>query len=396
MNDEVQLISDGDGLSVIGAPTAVERFLEAADQWVASQELDLRRLTPLLAVGSNVAQAASEMTANSGRWIKLTEESARLVKEHGLMASKTPGQGHLMIGTPGKVKNWLQGEQGLESLVANPDALSGLGGIMSQAALRQNMAEITDYLVRIDQKVDAVLRKVDDAVVAQMVGVGETIDRALMIREETGEVNTTLWSTVDQAHQTISASQAYALGQLDAIATSLERAKSRGLASTAEGAGDETPKWLAVLARCFQLQDAIDVLELDRVLADSPAALPAYRRGLERSKRDRRGRIGDRTDHLLSRIDMAVDRANATIVWSRARSLEVIESANTVGTGVHDLQRLLRIESDPQSWDARELWRGADIGSQAIQVAKDKGPAVLTIGMAAAAAAVKFNDGIKK
>jgi hypothetical protein len=42
MAEQVQLIGDDDGLAVIGAPTAVERFLKSVGQWASSQELDLR------------------------------------------------------------------------------------------------------------------------------------------------------------------------------------------------------------------------------------------------------------------------------------------------------------------------------------------------------------------
>ena len=105
IDNEIQLISDGDGLAVIGDPTAVERFLRSAGQWSASKELDLRRLKPLLSIGSDVVHPVSEIAANSGHWVKLTEESARLVKEHGLMESKTLGESHLMVGRPGSIKS---------------------------------------------------------------------------------------------------------------------------------------------------------------------------------------------------------------------------------------------------------------------------------------------------
>ena len=62
---------------------------------------------------------------------------------------------------PGKVQNWLQTDQGLGSLLSNPAALSGVAGIMAQAARQQTLAEVADYLDRIDEKVDDVLGKVD-------------------------------------------------------------------------------------------------------------------------------------------------------------------------------------------------------------------------------------------
>ncbi len=69
MAGEVQLISDDDGLAVIGAPTAVERFLKSVGQWASSQELDLRPLKPYFAIGADIAQKAPELADNSGRWI---------------------------------------------------------------------------------------------------------------------------------------------------------------------------------------------------------------------------------------------------------------------------------------------------------------------------------------
>ena len=122
-----------------------------------------------------------------------------------------------------------------------------LSGILARAATQQNMAEVVDYLATIDHKVDDVLRKVDDAQVAKMVGVAEAIERAWAIREETGAVNETLWSTVDQSYQTIAATQAYALRQLDVIARRLEDTKARDLAQAAALAETDGPKWLGVL-----------------------------------------------------------------------------------------------------------------------------------------------------
>lgn len=394
MDNEIQLISDGDGLAVIGEPTAVEEFLRSAGQWAASKELDLRRLRSLLSIGSDAAQAASVIAANSGRWIKLTEESARLVKENGLMPTKTSGVSHVMVGIPGKVQNWLQTEQGLGSLLTNPATLSGVAGIMAQVAAQQTMAEITNYLAGIDEKVDDVLRKVDDAVVAQMVGTGHAIDRAMTIREETGGVNETLWSTVDQAHQTIGATQTYALDQLDAIAKKLESTKVGDLAKAATQAESEVPKWLYVLAYCFQRQEAIDVIELDRVLAESPEELVAYQRGLKKAQEDRRELVSGHTAHLLDRMDVAVRTANAKKVWTRTKSSDVVESANHLSAGVHDFHGLLRIESDPRSWEARQLRPVAEMGSHAIQKTKDAAPLVAGVGLVAtiALAGKKFGD----
>lgn len=73
MNDEIQLISDGDGLAVIGDSSAVERFL--AREELQSEGLDLHRITRALGAGAAAAQAGWEIAANSGAWVKLTADA---------------------------------------------------------------------------------------------------------------------------------------------------------------------------------------------------------------------------------------------------------------------------------------------------------------------------------
>ncbi|MFK4085208.1 hypothetical protein ACI2LF_13935 [Kribbella sp. NPDC020789] len=52
VEDEIQLISDGDGLAVIGAPAAVEQFL--ASEGLPSRELSLKRLGPAFNAGAGL------------------------------------------------------------------------------------------------------------------------------------------------------------------------------------------------------------------------------------------------------------------------------------------------------------------------------------------------------
>ena len=267
MAEDVQLISDDEGLAVIGERTAVERFLKSVGHWASSQELDLRPLRPYLAIGADAAGKASEIAENSGRWIKLTEESAarQRARPDGEQAERR--REPLMIPGLSGVGKWLQTEQDGAPLLANPAAAGTLSGILARAATQQDMAQVVAYLKTIDHKVDDVLRKVDDAQVAKM--------------EESPTRSSARWRSARRPAQstrpcgrpstsrspTIAATQAYALGQLDAIARRLENTKVGDLAEAAALAETDVPKWLGVLAQCFRLQDAVEVIELDRVLA---------------------------------------------------------------------------------------------------------------------------------
>lgn len=66
INDEVQLISDGDGLAVIGEPAVVDRFL-ASEGLVATRDFGLPTARGVMSTGAAAAKAGAGLAANSGR-----------------------------------------------------------------------------------------------------------------------------------------------------------------------------------------------------------------------------------------------------------------------------------------------------------------------------------------
>jgi len=357
MDGEIQLISDGDGLAVIGDRAAVERFLISERLAYGSRELP--RLGHVLSRAAALADAGSKVAEESGRWVKLTKKSADLVAKHGLTPSKTPGVSHAMVGDPGSIKSWLQIAQGPGSKAANPALLSGAAGIMTQLAMQQAMDEITDYLATIDEKLDDVLRAQEDAVLADMIGVGFDVDEALTIREHGGRVNEVTWSKVQASSATIARTQAYALRQLDALAEKVERkAKIGDLAKATKDVETKVQTWLAVLARCFQLLDAVAVIELDRVLEVAPDDLDGHRLGLRAVRQKRLETIAQSTERLLSRMSAAAATANLKVLFNPVTSPAVVQSSERVVTAIADLHGRLGIESGRESLEAR-AWTDA-------------------------------------
>ncbi|MFJ6496447.1 hypothetical protein [Streptomyces virginiae] len=382
MDNAIQLISDGDGLAVIGDPTDVERFL--ASEGLPSKDLGAGRLKSVFDTGAAVAQAGSEIAANSGRWVKLTTESAQRLKKFGLMETKTPGISHAMLGKPGSIKSWLQIEKGAGSFLTNPARLAGAAGIMAQLAMQQTMDEITDYLAAIDEKVDDVLRAQKDAALARMIGMDLVIEETMTIREQVGRVSDVTWSKVQAAPATIAETQAYALRQLDALAEKVERkseSKIGDLATAATEAESKAQEWLAVLARCFQLQDAIAVLELDRVLDTAPEELDRHRLGLRAARQNRLDLISRSTERLVARMNAAADTANAKVLLHPTKSPAIVQSSNHVATGIHDFHGRLGIESGRRQSDARRWVHAAaeardkalETGAKGVGVARSLG-----------------------
>jgi hypothetical protein len=353
MNNEIHLISDGDGLAVIGSPTDIERFL--VSEGLPSKDLGLQRLGSVLSTGAGAAQAGSEIAANSGRWVKLTKESAQLVKKYGLREnSKTGLSTGVLKGDRGQIKGFVEFVKGSRSLLTNPAVLAGAAGIMAQVAMQHTMDEITDYLAAIDEKVDDVLRAQKDAVLADMIGVHLVIEEAMVIREQVGRVSEVTWSKVQATSVTIARTQAYALRQLDALVEKIEhKTKIGDLAKTSKDAEFKVREWLAVLARCFQLQEAIAVLELDRVLDAAPAELDRHRLGLKAARQDRLELISRSTERLMARMDAAAGTANAKVLLHPTKSPSVVHSSDDVAIAVVDFHGRLGIERGRQSLEAR-------------------------------------------
>jgi hypothetical protein len=356
LDNEVELISDGDGLAVIGKPTAVERFMASVG---LSSNAGSPRIGAAFSVGAAVAQAGSGIDVNSGRWVKLTGESAQAVKEFGWMDTKTPGVSHAMVGQPGDIKQWVQIVKSPGSMASNPAVLTGAAGIMAQLAMQQQMNEITDYLATIDEKLDAVLRAQMNQVLARLDGVDLAVREAMSVREAVGRVSEVTWSKVQNSAQTIHETQGYALRQLGDLADKIvDKNNIRDLAESAREAEAEVQKWLVVLARCFELHDAVGVLELDRVLGASPDELDRHRLGLKSARRDRLELISERTEHLLDRMNAAVGMANSKVLCNPKQSPAVVKSSHHVAAGVHEFHELLGIESGRESSEARR-WREA-------------------------------------
>ena len=360
MSTDIQLISDGDGLAVIGERTAVDLFLAA--ERLASQDLGLPRLGAVFKAGADIAHAYTEIAAMSGQWVQLTKESKHLLDKHGLTKSSKSGLSTGVVNAgkaKGRIGEFVESAKGPLSQLSNPAVLSGAAGIMAQLAMQQTMDEITDYLATIDAKLDDVLRTQEDAVLADMIGVGFDIDEAMTLREHGGRVNEVTWSKVQGASATIARTQAYALRQLDALAEKLERTTNVGaLSETAKAAESKTGDWLAVLARCFQLQDAIAVLELDRVLEVAPADLDGHRLGLKAVRQKRLETIARTTGQLLTRMDAAADTANAKVLLNPIQSPAVVRAREQVASTVADFHGRLGLESGGQSVEAK-AWTAA-------------------------------------
>jgi hypothetical protein len=124
------------------------------------------------------------------------------------------------------------------------------------------------------------------------------------------------------------------------------------LADASKAAELKAQEWLAVLARCFQLQDALAVLELDRVLDASPEELDQHRVGLKAARQNRLDLITRSTERFLTRMDDAAETANSKVLLHPIAARAVVGSTNEVTTSVVRFRVRLGIESSRNSVEA--------------------------------------------
>lgn len=367
MNDDVQIFGNDDGYAIIGPHAEVQGFLEKAG--LDSLEMDFTRLNQALNAGSAAAQAAAQLAAQSGRWIKLAPESDEVMRHLPLMKGSTADRARLIAMSDGKTAKILE-VMTPTALALNPATLLVLSTYMQQAAIEQSMEQILDYLNVIDKKLDDVLRNQKNDILAQVAGAALTIDEAMTIRRTVGRVTETLWNKVQATPNQIDTTMGRALLQLDALADKVSQyAKEGKFDNNAAEIRQDAMEWLSVIAQCFRLRDAVSVIELDRMLEESPDDLRSYREGLETARTQRLTNIGSRTENLISRINAAAEKANNKVLLHPFEAKRVVTTRNSVISVVSDFDDVLEIS---RSHDDVAALRWRDGVRNAVDKTKEK------------------------
>lgn len=158
---------------------------------------------------------------------------------------------------------------------------------------------------------------------------------------------------------TIARTRRYALDQLAQLTSKVEDEADLGdLASLMSAAEESVREWITLLARCVQLQEKFDVLQVDRVLAETPSEVEQHRTDLRNDREHRRDEISDVTTALLGRMDAAAQRANDKVLLHPFPSRRVVQSRNQIVTGVVSFQESLGLLSAAEAVEARR-WRSA-------------------------------------
>jgi hypothetical protein len=389
VSDEVEVVSDGEGALVVGSNKAVRRFLKQNGLAKVADSIDLERLRKTLGVGSDLLESVSTIAEQSAMYLRLTPESAQRLKDAGgLMSTKTKGISHAMLGKTGDSSmKWLQVDTKASSLVSNPAVLAGVGGLMSQAAQQAEAQELREFLVRIEGKLDDVRRSQRNAVIARMQTAAGQIEDAQTLRENGGDPRT-LWDKVQGAHSAIINVQEETLLALGSLAEKAQAEDKPGAIKKATSEIEqEVALHLAVLARCFELEDQFRIIELDHVMATAPDYLEGHRQGVAEHREKRRGAVLGKTQSLMQQLDRSGAVANENILLHSRAARVIVKSLNATAESIEDFHQTLGVSIAREEISAlpwREAWKDPEQRKTAGKEAGQK--ALVGLGTAAVGA----------
>lgn len=384
---QVELVADGEGLAVIGKPNEVKKLLQYLGLYERSVDIT-GRIGSVLRTGADLADTAATMSAHSGRWVKLTAESAAKMKAFGLTDTQMAGISWAMLGKPGKIREWLQIETGPGSRLTNPAILTDLASILGKMARQHDEDAIKTFLERIERKSDKIIHSVHATQWAQLGGAGDVLRRANSVREVEGALDPTTWSQVTTEMHHIYAVQQYALGQLGDVAQEAEAiTKPRELARALQEAESHVRQCLAMLAYSFDLSRAFDDLELDRVRRESPEGFAQRRSTLEAIREGRRDEFAQTAAQLISRLEAAADQANLKVLLHQPSAKKTVRVIGEVGIALDDYHEVMGIEGRQHGVEALRWWHAVRSSKHLKEAGTEAGQLVIK-GLVGTAAAV--------
>lgn len=287
--DEIQVIVHEGEMLLLGK----ENLLATLD---SNPEIELRPITQRLAGKAGTAlNLAGEIQANSGRWMKLTAESAADVKKHGAEIRKLRSgvmriKDTNLAGNPGQIVKHLKFES---AGLLTPAAPMVLASMMQEASLEAQLKDIQEYLEKLDAKLDRILQTHKNDIAGTIDGIAESILEAYTMFDAHGEMVEVSWDKIQGLSPDILKLQGTILRELSSIAEELkkEASKPKEAPEAFSKANHDLLFWLYQLARVMQLSDRFSILEINRVEAIDPQRVDTHRRAIEQARDEREDRI---------------------------------------------------------------------------------------------------------
>lgn len=397
MSAEIEIVSDGDGALILGDENAIQEFSAQYGLIDWSHKVPLDRLSRWLHLGTEAANRITQIAQQSGMYVKLTPESVEALKKAGgLMPTAKKGVSHLMLGKTGDHSmKWLQADTSASALIGNPAVLTGVSGLLASFSQQLEAKELNEFMARVDARLDEVLTNQRNETLAKIETAAEQIEEAFSLLDSDGDPQT-IWELVRSVDERIATVQNEALKSLGSVVDSAKRADSKKemkkLSQEVEG---KVNLWLSVLARCFELKDQFNVIELDHVMMTAPKKYDGHRKGLAKNRQRRQRKVIDQTRQVLAALDEAGALAVGRTIIHPNVAKRLVEAINTTAGEIHSFHKPLGISENHKELEAlpwREAWKDPDQLKEAAKI----GAKGVVVGGVTMIAAVAVKSGVLK
>ena len=380
----VTIIQDEQGIVFLGDAGAIDLWLK--DEGFDSKAFKAKAVQTVSSV-SKGAQAASNAMAESGRWVKLTKESAELVAKYGKNCKKGPFQAGVVRQPNGRIIKHLKFTQPGQ---LNPALLTGVSGVMAQMALEQAVSEITDYLKEIDAKLDDLLHDQKDQTISKLAGISHMIDETMLIYQQVGSISETTWSKVSGCPQDIATIQAYAIAKIKGLTEKVEHEQDpKQVRPLTQQIRQEIHQWLGMLASAVKMQDQVSCIELARVCQEEPEQLEAHRKGIALARNKRLEEIEQSLNALGKQLEAKAGIVGGKVLLNPYSSPHAIANIESITGDLNAFASTLQLEHIHLHVENGPTWAQAagkavddtgkalqNAGQQAAHIAQDAGNAI--------------------
>ncbi|WP_296149143.1 hypothetical protein [uncultured Corynebacterium sp.] len=324
-------------------------------------------------------QGGSQLHLESGRYLKLTQESYDFLQKHGV---RNPISGTIRRGDIGQLRNSGQFVKNLafEAGSRAPAVLSNAAGIVAQAAIERSLSEIKGYLRDHSEKLDRLLNQPRNESLSRLNGYERRLCKEESFFVANKSLSQTGWDDIASIGGDLEWIFERSILEINDAVNQLSKAEGNGkkLQKLVQSLREEVAAWLAILAHALQLLDIYDRLSVVRAVDHEPENAVSFTTHLLTARQDRVTKVSEQLRSIQETIRGSVSFSDSSSVLHAPRNNETIQAANaTIAQVEYFLRALGKYSVDSSAVQPVGRWTSIKSLSQAMLAEFNEHPETL-------------------
>lgn len=325
-------------------------------------------------------QGGSQLHLESGRYLKLTQESYDFLQKHGV---RNPISGTIRRSDIGELRNSSQFVKNLafEAGSRAPAVLSNAAGIVAQAAIEHSLTEIKGYLRDHTEKLDRLLNQQRNESLSRLDGYQRRLCKEESFFVANKRLSQTGWDGIASVGGELEGIFEQSIREMNDAVNQLSKAEgnAKKLQNLIQSLREVAADRLAILAHALQLLDTYDRLSVVRVVDHEPEVAVSFTTHLLNARENRLTKVSEQLREIQEAIRSSVSFSNSSSVLHAPRNNEIIRDANaTIAQIEYFLRALGQYSADSSTVQPVGRWASIKSLSQAKLAEINEHPETLT------------------